>query len=155
MASIEDATASMLEFQNNLQMLHSLGSITKADLKMAVEKKKKELRALIRGEPLPEYGEMGTNGGAQGPTPGGRNEAASGKPFPCSKAEACAVAYTFPSFNAGRVAVAQALTGKTLFPGQDIGVHSLTLRCKGKKSGSGVPNRGIMDWEFTNGFALR
>jgi hypothetical protein len=155
MASIGDAAASLLEFQNNLQKLHSTGCITKAELKMGIEKKKKELKALIRGEPLPEDGEMGSNGGAQGPTPGNRNEAASGKPFPCSKLEACAVVCTFPSFNAGRVAVAQALTEQTLFEGQDIGVHSLTPRCKGKKSGSGVPARGIMDWEFTNGYALR
>ena len=128
--------------------------MTATDMAKTMRFEKAKLKALINGKPQP----VGTDEAGIGGTMAGgmdTSETPVKNAWPCANAADVAVAQHFSTFQLGREAIMQAIEDSTLFSDlENISTH-LVERCKGKKGGSGVPKRGVLDWEFDNGYALR
>ena len=75
-------------------------------------------------------------------------------PWPCQNPNDCEEAYKYKTFQQGREAVAAAFEDNTLFEHTGGMAHFSTARSH-KPKGSGVPDRGYLDWEFNDGSSCR
>ena len=75
-------------------------------------------------------------------------------PWPCQNPNDCEEAYKYKTFQQGREAVATAFDENTLFEHTGGMAHFSTARSH-KPKGSGVPDRGYLDWEFNDGSSCR
>ena len=75
-------------------------------------------------------------------------------PWPCQNPNDCEEAYKYKTFQQGREAVATAFDENTLFEHTGGMAHFSTARSH-KPKGSGVPDRGVLDWEFIDGSSCR
>ena len=75
-------------------------------------------------------------------------------PWPCQNPNDCEEAYKYKTFQQGRAAVAAAFEDNTLFEHTGGMAHFSTARSH-KPKGSGVPDRGVLDWEFNDGSSCR